>query len=162
MGNALLMRPACGLALVTWLYAQTNRRNSRLFAVMRRLIRGAARSYNSRIFALATGCSLAAWLAECLAMSVALTALGSQLALATVVFIYAVSSLVGALSLLPGGLGGFEAVCITLLMAQSVELPVAIAATAVVRATTLWLSVALGFWMLPLVLRPYRRVSTIP
>ena len=75
--------------------------------------------------------------------------MGAETSLAFAVSVYSVSSIVGGLSTLPGGLGGFEGACIGLLVAQGVPIPVAVAATAVIRVGTLWFSILVGFICLP-------------
>jgi uncharacterized protein (TIRG00374 family) len=76
--------------------------------------------------------------------------LGSDLSLSTALFIYAFSILVGALSFLPGGLGGTEASMVTLLILNHVAQPQAVAATVLIRLATLWFAVALGVFALTL------------
>jgi uncharacterized protein (TIRG00374 family) len=65
------------------------------------------------------------------------------------VFIFAFAMMVGAISVLPGGLGSTEATMIGLLVTQHVGFDVAVVATAVVRVTTLWFAVSLGLLALP-------------
>ena len=87
---------------------------------------------------------LLAWGAEGLAFYYIMHVLGSELTLPTALFIYAFSMLVGAISFLPGGLGGTEATMVTLLMLNHVAQPQAVAATVLIRLATLWFAVALG------------------
>lgn len=87
---------------------------------------------------------LVAWGAEGLAFYYIMHVLGSDLSLPTALFIYAFSILVGALSFLPGGLGGTEASMVTLLILNNVAQPQAVAATVLIRLATLWFAVALG------------------
>jgi uncharacterized protein (TIRG00374 family) len=85
-----------------------------------------------------------AWGAEGLAFYYIMHVLGSDLSLPIALFIYAFSILVGAFSFLPGGLGGFEASMIALLILKHVAQPQAVAATVLIRLVTLWFAVALG------------------
>jgi glycosyltransferase 2 family protein len=87
---------------------------------------------------------LVAWGAEGLAFYYIMHVLGSDMSLPTALFIYAFSMLVGALSFLPGGLGGAEATMVTLLILNHVAQPQAVAATVLIRLATLWFAVALG------------------
>jgi glycosyltransferase 2 family protein len=87
---------------------------------------------------------LVAWGAEGLAFYYIMHLLGSDLSLQVALFIYAFSMLVGALSFLPGGLGGAEATMVTLLILNHVAQPQAVAATVLIRLATLWFAVALG------------------
>jgi len=93
---------------------------------------------------------LAAWGAEGVAFYYIMHVLGSDLSLQTALFIYAFSMLVGALSFLPGGLGGTEATMVTLLILNHVAQPQAVAATVLIRLATLWFAVALGIFALTL------------
>lgn len=91
-----------------------------------------------------------AWGAEGVAFYYIMHVLGSELSLPTALFIYAFSILVGALSFLPGGLGGAEATMVTLLILNNVAQPQAVAATVLIRLATLWFAVALGIFALTL------------
>ena len=93
---------------------------------------------------------LVAWGAEGLAFYYIMHLLGSDLSLQVALFIYAFSMLVGALSFLPGGLGGAEATMVTLLILNHVVQPQAVAATVLIRLATLWFAVALGVFALTL------------
>ncbi len=87
---------------------------------------------------------LVAWGAEGLAFYYIMHTLGSDMSLQVALFIYAFSMLVGAISFLPGGLGGTEATMVTLLILNNVAQPQAVAATVIIRLATLWFAVALG------------------
>ncbi len=87
---------------------------------------------------------LLAWGAEGVAFFYIMHLLGSDMTLQVALFIYAFSMLVGALSFLPGGLGGAEATMVTLLMLNHVAQPQAVAATVLIRLATLWFAVGLG------------------
>jgi uncharacterized protein (TIRG00374 family) len=91
-----------------------------------------------------------AWGAEGVAFYYIMQVLGNDLTLSTALFIYAFSILVGALSFLPGGLGGAEITMVTLLMLNNVAQPQAVAATVLIRVATLWFAVALGIFALTL------------
>jgi uncharacterized protein (TIRG00374 family) len=96
-----------------------------------------------------------AWGSEGVAFYYIMHVLGSDLSLQTALFIYAFSMLVGALSFLPGGLGGTEASMVALLMLNHVAQPQAVAATVLIRLATLWFAVALGIIALSM---PERRL----
>ena len=97
---------------------------------------------------------LVAWGAEGVAFYYIMHLLGYGISLQAALFIYAFSMLIGALSFLPGGLGGAEATMVALLMLSRVAQPQAVAATVLIRLATLWFSVALGVFALTL---PERR-----
>ncbi|WP_246535088.1 UbiA family prenyltransferase [Methylomonas paludis] len=67
--------------------------------------------------------------------------------------IYSIAVIVGALSFLPGGLGGTEALMVALLAAHGYTMPDAILLTLVCRLLTLWFAVLIG-WIAVFMLRP--------
>ena len=102
---------------------------------------------------LAAGLALAvaAWSCEALALGVVLDALGAEVPRSGAFFAFAAASLLGVLSMLPGGLGGFEASMILILGELGVGASVAVAATLLFRLGTLWAVsfvglAALGVW----------------
>ena len=98
----------------------------------------------------ATALSLVAWAAEAWAFDLILRWMGWDLPLAFAVFVYAIGMLAGALSFMPGGLGGAEIAMVTLLTWRGIPMPQALAATLLIRLTTLWFAVALGALFLAL------------
>ena len=70
----------------------------------------------------------------------------------TVVGIYAIAVLVGAVSFLPGGVGSTETVMTALLVSQGYSLAPALLTTLACRITTLWLGVGIG-WLAVAMLR---------
>ncbi len=90
-----------------------------------------------------------AWISEALALYYFLYVLGYHVSLLTAIFIYGFSLVIGGITLLPGGLGGAEFTMLQLLMLNDVPASAAVAVTLVVRLTTLWFSVFLGFLSLP-------------
>jgi len=92
---------------------------------------------------------LCAWLSECLGLWLVVRGFGQgALDVAAATFMYAIGTLAGALSFLPGGLVATEASLAGMLSpAVSGALPdeaAAIAATLLIRVATLWFAVALG------------------
>ena len=84
------------------------------------------------------------WGAEGLALYWILQWLGADVSLHLALFIFAFAMLIGAVSFLPGGLGGAELTLLGLLTLNGVGEADAVAATVLIRLTTLWYSVALG------------------
>lgn len=91
--------------------------------------------------------------AEGLGLYILLESLGSDIGMLTALAIYGFSLLAGALSFLPGGVGGFEAAMILLLTANSLDEAQAVAVTLLIRLGTLWFAVLLGTLVLPRVTR---------
>lgn len=99
-----------------------------------------------RTFASSIGIALVAWGAEGVAFALALRALGfSELGVIPAVAVYAVSTVVGALVFLPGGIGLTEASMTGLLIAAGMDAPSAAAATVLIRVVTMWFGVGLGW-----------------
>ena len=87
---------------------------------------------------------LAAWFAQCWGFFLLIEAMGHPLPARAATSIYAFSMLAGAVSMLPGGLGGTEATLIALLCLWGLTLSSAVAATLLINVATLWLAVLLG------------------
>ena len=92
--------------------------------------------------------SIFAWGAEALAFYWILEFMGADIPLQIAIFIYALAMLAGAVSFMPGGLGGAEAVMVGLLTWKGMPVPDAVAATVLIRLATLWFAVAIGAIML--------------
>lgn len=116
----------------------------KLITHMTQILQTARRCHQPKLLLLATTLSLIAWGAEAFAFYCVLKWLGADLSLAFAIFVYALSMLAGALSFLPGGLGGAEAIMISLLIYKGMPMPEAIAATVFIRLATLWFAVVIG------------------
>jgi uncharacterized protein (TIRG00374 family) len=109
-----------------------------------RLLAGSQACHRPRVLVFAMLLSLPAWGAEALAFDLLLNMIGHPAPATFSFFVYGIGMLAGALSFLPGGLGGTEATMVGLLVLQGLTQPIAIAATVVIRLTTLWFAVVLG------------------
>jgi len=139
---------------ITTGYRLSGRRRPRLFGRLRMLLRRTAALFSTRTGLVALLLSVLAWSAEGLAFAWLLAELGGGLAVGTAFFVFFFSMMVGALSMLPGGLGGTEATMLALLAGLGMPLEAAVAAVAVIRITTLWFGVGLGCIALATALRP--------
>lgn len=88
--------------------------------------------------------SLSGWGAEAAAFHVTLQLIGLELPFVASVGVYGLAISIGALSFLPGGLGGTEATMILLLGLSGVGAADAGAATILLRLATLWFAVLIG------------------
>lgn len=104
----------------------------------------ASRCHSVKLLFVATVLSLLAWSAEAYAFHLILQQMGIEISLPVAFSIYALSMLAGAISFLPGGLGGAEVVMVGLLMWTGIPEAQAVAATVIIRLATLWFAVALG------------------
>lgn len=105
--------------------------------------------FTTRALTIGTILGVLAWAAEGVAFFYILQLLGVDISLHHSIFVYAVSLLIGALTLLPGGLGGVEVTMIQLLIMFGADAATAACATIMIRLTTLWFSVFLGLIALP-------------
>ncbi|WP_267633630.1 lysylphosphatidylglycerol synthase transmembrane domain-containing protein [Frigidibacter sp. RF13] len=146
---AAATHPRLLATLVGLAYRLSGRRFPRLTARLRRaaLSLGAFGAPSVLIGALCLG--LAGWLAEIWAFHLLLGWLGAEVGFATALAIFVFSTLAGGLTGAPGGLGGAEAAMVALITVAGVPLPAAIAATALIRFTTLWFAVLLGLMAFP-------------
>jgi glycosyltransferase 2 family protein len=152
------LRPGLLLRCIDALYARV-RRWPRMFVRARRAVRALWQLAYPRVFGTALLLGAIGWFSEGMSFYVVLHALGATLHPLACVFIFAFAMMVGAISVLPGGLGSTEATMIGLLATQNVPFDVAVVATAVVRVTTLWFAVALGLLALPMALGRRRVVA---
>jgi uncharacterized protein (TIRG00374 family) len=120
----------------------------RLAPHMREFYEGVYVLFRPRSTLTAITLGIAAWLGEGLAMYLVLIGLGvpgGWETLSIAIFVLSFSTVIGAVSALPGGLGAFEASAagmLTLLL--EVPASTAAAATLLIRFATLWFGVALG------------------
>jgi len=96
----------------------------------------------------ATVLGMAAWFFECLAFQMVFKGLGWEISLIKATFIYAFSTLAGALSMLPGGIGAAEGSMTSLLLLIQVPKALATTATIIIRICTIWFAVLLGYGFL--------------
>jgi glycosyltransferase 2 family protein len=103
-----------------------------------------SRLLSLRLMAASLILSCAAWFMECLVLYFTVAACKGHVGGLQITFIYALSTLAGALSVIPGGLLVTEGSMIGLLMVSGLEKSLAISATFIVRLCTLWFAVLLG------------------
>ncbi len=84
------------------------------------------------------------WSFECLGFYIVLKSYSANLSFNLATFIYSFSTIAGAISMLPGGLGLTEGSMTGLLVLNKVQKDVAVAVTIIIRFTTLWFAVVLG------------------
>ncbi|HEY7215758.1 MAG TPA: lysylphosphatidylglycerol synthase transmembrane domain-containing protein [Thermoanaerobaculia bacterium] len=102
---------------------------------------------------LALALSVAAWGAEGLGFFLVVREYAPGAGLLPSVFNYTGSTFLGALSMLPGGLGAAEGALAALLHSQGLDTADAGSVTLLIRGATLWFAVLLGLLALPSVLR---------
>ena len=120
----------------------------------------------NRNLLIATGIGTVSWAGECLAFYVILIGLGLPTNLETLIlafFVLASATILGSLSMLPGGLGAAEAsvagLLIILVQDPIMTTEVAGAATLLVRFATLWFGVLLGVIALMMIERHFQGLA---
>ena len=76
--------------------------------------------------------------------------MGADIGFWTAVAIFIFATLAGGLTGAPGGLGGAEAAMVALLVGFGTPLEIALPATLIIRLTTLWFAIAIGFVVFPI------------
>lgn len=89
--------------------------------------------------------SLLAWLAEFYAFYIIVSIFDENISYYFATFVYSISMIIGAISMLPGGIGTTEASLVYQLIKNGILESSAITVTFVIRIVTLWFSVLLGF-----------------
>jgi uncharacterized protein (TIRG00374 family) len=120
-----------------------------LFVRLRRVARHLAPFMRVRVLVPTLAIGVVGWALEGVAFWLLLDWLGATIPPTTAAAIFLVAVLSGALSGLPGGLGGTEATAVGLLLLQGVAPETAILATAIIRIATLWFAVAIGLCVFP-------------
>jgi uncharacterized protein (TIRG00374 family) len=146
-----LLEPVLGCALRL---APTRRR---LWSKARRAIRSMAELSHWRTYGLTLVPSIAGWAAEGLALFLLLRFFGADVSALNAIFVFSFSMIVGAGSMLPGGLGSTEVTAVVLLRALGVDFDAAVASTALVRVTTFWFAVGIGVCLLPVAIQTASR-----
>ena len=108
----------------------------------------------ARALAVGTVISFFSWGLECLGVYLCAVGLGADASFLMIVFVFAVSSLLGVLSMIPGGIGAVEA-GLALQFTKLAEMSAGLAGalTFVIRLATLWWATLLGILGLLLVRR---------
>ncbi len=88
--------------------------------------------------------SFVSWFFECLGYYIILTNFGMNVGLLWSAFVYAFSTIAGAVTMLPGGLGVTEGSLTLLIIKSGFPNDIAVASTFIIRAATLWFAVLVG------------------
>ena len=93
--------------------------------------------------------SLLSWFFECVGFYVVLKVFSYSVEMVSVslliaTFIYGFSTLIGAIAMLPGGLGATEASITGLLIFLKIPKDISVASTIIIRVATLWFAVIIG------------------
>ncbi|RAP53579.1 MAG: hypothetical protein BZ137_06475 [Methanosphaera sp. rholeuAM130] len=97
----------------------------------------------------ATAISFFVWFLELLRVYVVFLAFGQTVSLGMIASVFLVSSLIGVIPALPGGLGSIDGVMILLYSMAGVPASISTAATLVERMISLWMVIIMGVILLP-------------
>jgi uncharacterized membrane protein YbhN (UPF0104 family) len=103
---------------------------------------------NPRLLAEGTLLSFSILLLDAATLDATLRALGHVAPLSTVLIAFMVASLAETVSIIPGGVGTYEAACVGMLNLLGVPLEAALAGTLLLRGFTLWLPLPIGLYLL--------------
>ena len=133
---------------------------SRSIPVIGRITDNLARAYESaysllrwRVLLVAVTLSIVSWGFECVAMYLVLRGFAVDVSVLLSTFVFSFSSLAGAVSMIPGGLGIAEGSSAGLLMLSGIAKEIAASATVTIRFCTLWFGVIVGVITLLLAMR---------
>jgi glycosyltransferase 2 family protein len=150
LGAIIATRPALLKTAANLGHRLSGRRFARLFARMRRAAHSLTAFTGPHVLLIAGLLGLIGWLAEGYAFHLLLGWMGANVDLWTAIGIFVFATLAGGLTGAPGGLGGAEAAMVALLALQGVPLEIAVPATLIIRVTTLWFAIGIGFLIFPM------------
>lgn len=127
----------------------TGRRLPRLMARLRRAALSLDAFARGHVLLPALALGMAGWAAEGYAFHLLLGWFGADISFARALAIFIFATLAGGLTGAPGGLGGAEAAMVALLSLDGVPLETSVAATVLIRFTTLWFAVLIGMAAFP-------------
>lgn len=139
--GGLVTRPGLPTKLRSW---GQGHRFGHQFDRLGRMLDSAAVLLRPRLFLFGLVLGMLAWGLEGVSLSLIARDEGVPITFAAGIGVYAIAVLAGALSFMPGGLGGTEAVMGVLLVAFGADGAAAVAITLLCRIATLWFAVALG------------------
>ena len=102
--------------------------------------------------------SLGSWFFECLGYFLILNSFNLEVSILWSSFSYAFATIIGAISMLPGGLGVTEGSLTFLLVEKGAANEVAVASTFIIRAVTLWFAVLVGVISVTLYQRRFGKI----
>ena len=154
---APIVFPGWSRGAIKALWAASGRRRTRLFALGLSVCRNIARLVQPVVLAKLLPLSLLAWSMEAVALHLLMPTVGGELPLLAALASLGLGILAGAITLLPGGVGGQE-LAMTMLIGAAAgnSTDAAMAMVAIMRLSTLWYAAALG---LPFFLYLSRRAT---
>ncbi len=103
--------------------------------------------------------SIVSWSFECFAFYLILINFDLSVTILFPTFVYSLSTIAGAVSMLPGGLGITEGSLSLILIGSGISKEIAVASTLIIRVVTLWFAVLLGTTVLIIFKRQFKNAS---
>lgn len=155
LGGLMLLfaKPKLFLLIIKGIYSLTKRTKKRRFAAIQKMMRHITTLVNFKTFSSTVFFSMVGWGATTFAFFTILQQMGASISFPQAMFIFSLSTILGGATMSPGGLGGTEAAMVVSLISIGVPEETAIASTLVIRTTTLWFGVFIGFICLPFAMR---------
>ncbi len=100
--------------------------------------------FKLRTLSVSIGISIVSWFFECVAMWYVLKGFGLDSSILFATFVFAFSSMAGAVSMLPGGLGVAEGSIVGILYMMGISKAIATGSALLIRFFTLWFGVLVG------------------
>ncbi|MDO4231464.1 MAG: lysylphosphatidylglycerol synthase transmembrane domain-containing protein [Lautropia sp.] len=141
----VLNHPGLLRRLIAWLRTHHAPRAAKLLGKIKEGLQGSRSLLTPANLLIGLGAGIAAWLVSALAFAWLLAQLGLAMPASVAIPMYPLAMLVGAASMIPGGLGSTEATLTTLLLAEGAPLQAAALAVIGIRLAFLWFSIAVGF-----------------
>ena len=88
--------------------------------------------------------TLFAWVIECFGFYLILSNFNTQISMFWATFVYALSIIIGAVTMLPAGIGATEGSLLYMLVEHGIPKDLAVVSTFLIRLVTLWFSIILG------------------
>ena len=88
--------------------------------------------------------SIISWSFECLSFYIILKSLGLSISVMWAAFVYAFGTIIGSLTMLPGGVGVTDGSFVFFIVQEGFSKDIAVASTFIIRIVTLWFAVAVG------------------
>ena len=104
---------------------------------------------DKRLLLIASLISFLVWFLELLRVFIVFQAFGVNVSLGMIAAVFLVSSLIGVIPLLPGGLGSIDGVMILLYSMAGISASISTAATLIERMISLWMVLVLGVILIP-------------
>lgn len=106
-------------------------------------------SHDRKLMIITTVISFLVWFLELVRVYVVFLAFGVEVSLGMVASVFLVSSLIGIIPILPGGLGSIDGVMILLYSMAGIPAGISTAATLIERMISLWMVIIIGVIILP-------------